>query len=574
MAKNPVYQLALAHINDCHSHFDANRQSLAITLNDTSYRLNTNVGGYAAISAAVQQHFNGHSCPNLFLHGGDCFQGTLYYSVYRGLANAHLLNALQLDAMAIGNHDIDPGNQGLKPFLDELNFPVVAGNLDLSQESPSKTYALNNHPNLLHYDPNEQVALIKRIPFYDTELAIVGVTIEQMHKVATPDPECNFLHAAKVINNTVKQLKSDGINHIVVLSHLGLSHDRDLASAIKGVSFIVGGHSHSLQGNFNHINMDQGLTYGEVINDIPIFHAGKFAECVGLSLLNMDANGKVIDVFGGNQFPLAEPFELTVNNQPLPPSQANSILKRIMALPGLQQVQPDASIEAILEKKYRPKLIQMAQTKVAFASKTLHHTRLPSVGLPQGSEVAPIVAQGFYRSARDLGHRVDFGLHNAGGVRTSLIAGDLSQADIAGRMLPFMINLVVYQIQGNYLSQVLESAIDSAINNGVIGTGTGSFPYGYRIGYHYDASAPSGQRITNLRLYNEQGQWEEVNAEQLYWGVSSAYTASGKEGYQALLNRAQQHSLDIAMAQSFIDLLNHHDLSLLENHFQLQFTGR
>ncbi len=50
------------------------------------------------------------------------------------------------------------------------------------------------------------------------------------------------------------------------------------------------------------------------------------------------------------------------------------------------------------------------------------------------------------------------------------------------------------------------------------------------------------------------GQWQPVEADAIYRGVSSAYTASGKEGYTALARTLTQHNqeLGITLADAFI----------------------
>ena len=80
----------------------------------------------------------------MFLHAGDCFQGTLYFSLYKGMANAVLLNAIGVEAMALGNHELDMGNDCVADFLDHTHFPLLAGNWDLSQEDQTKSNPENH----------------------------------------------------------------------------------------------------------------------------------------------------------------------------------------------------------------------------------------------------------------------------------------------------------------------------------------------------------------------------------------------------------------------------------------------
>jgi 5'-nucleotidase len=57
----------------------------------------------------------------LKLHAGDAITGTLLYTLFRGEADAVLMNEVCFDAFALGNHEFDNGDAGLVEFLDYLN---------------------------------------------------------------------------------------------------------------------------------------------------------------------------------------------------------------------------------------------------------------------------------------------------------------------------------------------------------------------------------------------------------------------------------------------------------------------
>lgn len=63
---------------------------------------------------------------NLWLNAGDEFQGTLFYTYYGGEKIAETVNALKFDAMTLGNHEFDGGDEELGEFLQNLTFPVVS----------------------------------------------------------------------------------------------------------------------------------------------------------------------------------------------------------------------------------------------------------------------------------------------------------------------------------------------------------------------------------------------------------------------------------------------------------------
>lgn len=153
---NKPLKLTIAHINDTHSYFEPTSLQLNISHNNIDYQPFVSAGGFARIASRVEQLRTQTSSDGfLLLHAGDCFQGTLYFSLFKGEANAELLNELNPDAMALGNHELDMGNEPVGKFVREIDFPLLAGNWNLSQEG-SKEYPLNGHPNVYHYDEKEK----------------------------------------------------------------------------------------------------------------------------------------------------------------------------------------------------------------------------------------------------------------------------------------------------------------------------------------------------------------------------------------------------------------------------------
>ncbi|MFB1079017.1 5'-nucleotidase C-terminal domain-containing protein, partial [Photobacterium damselae] len=129
----------------------------------------------------------------------------------------------------------------------------------------------------------------------------------------------------------------------------------------------------------------------------------------------------------------------------------------------------------------------------------------------------------------------------------------ITPADVAGKLLPFAIGLMVYQVKGKRIRQALEGAIDNAIDNGVEGTGTGSFPYVADLRYTYRCCSTKGTRIEQLQHLSD-GQWIDVDDEKVYTSVSSGYTATGKEGYAPLLDYVSEpKAMNVTMADAFED---------------------
>ncbi|SIQ48202.1 5'-nucleotidase [Shewanella morhuae] len=553
------YTLSLAHINDTHSNFEPSRVQFNLIVGHLKLDMTSHSGGYARIGhhiAKARQAATEANTPFIFLHGGDSFQGTLYFSHFKGKANAHLLNLLAPDAMVIGNHDIDEGNATLAEFAKQIDFPLLAGNMDLSQEDINKPGCLRGLPNLLDYDHELKLAKYLVKPFHDKTLAIIGITLDQMKEIARPDPDTHFVDAIATTARTVEHLKQQGIKHIIVLSHLGLDQDKRLAAEIDGISLIVGGHTHTLQGDFRALGLSN-MPYGEVINNTPIVHAGKYAEVLGLAQITFDAEGKMLTLNGGNYFMLDQHFVLSANVA-VNDTDYRAVRQQLNHHPHILWDEADADIAGVIRDIYKPAIAEMENYVIAQVPKNLVHTRLPSKSLPHGSQIAPWVSRSMFQEAKLVDPRINFALHNAGGVRQSVSQGQLTLADVMGQLLPFELPLVKYEIQGQFLYQALESAINSATNNSVLGTGAGSFPYTYGLRYYYDGRRPLGERLFRLEMMQQGSQslWQTVEYESLYMGVSTSYTAAGKEGYHPLLQARWQESMEsLTLPQAFIRFL-------------------
>jgi len=565
------YTLHLAHINDTHSHFEPSQLHFDLEIDQLKYRLDAHCGGYANIASSVaslRQRAQRQQQTSLFLHAGDSFQGSLYFSCFKGEANATLLNCLQPDAMTIGNHEFDLGNSPIADFLSRVNFPVLAGNMDLSQEDQSKKSPLRPHDNLYCYDNKRQIASYLLKPLFATDgqhaqVAIIGITLDQMAKIGCPDPDCHFLNAIKTTQDTVAYLHQQGIKHIVVLSHLGYQGDLALAKAVDGISIIVGGHSHTLSGDFSELNLPSTGCADQRVNNTLILHGGQHGESIGCCEIDLNEQGIVTTFRGGVRFMINQDWHASLNGHPVNTTAHQAIADFITASPCFSQLPADQRVTDLINTRYRPAVDKMRSKIVTTLATPLTHTRLPTPELPFGSQIAPLVAQGFYHGAAQ-DKAIDFAMHNAGGVRVSIKAGELTQAEICGRLLPFAISIISYVVSGKVLKLALEGAINNAINNSVIGTGNGSYPYTHLLRFEYQAALPQFQRISSLQLYRNE-QWLTVDDNQDYRGVSSGYTLAGKEGYDALCNSTDHFDHQLTMADAFINFVSCTDVTTVQS---------
>jgi 5'-nucleotidase len=107
----------------------------------------------------------------VLLDGGDQFQGTLFYTYYKGKLAAEMMNQLGYDGMTVGNHEFDDGPEVLRGFMEAVEFPVLMSNADVSKE-PALAGVLKK--STIIEVGGEKIGLIGATPEDTDELASPG----------------------------------------------------------------------------------------------------------------------------------------------------------------------------------------------------------------------------------------------------------------------------------------------------------------------------------------------------------------------------------------------------------------
>ena len=250
--QDPPFTLTLAHMNDTHSQFDPVNAELKGPLfgkQGTTDTLYTRLGGYPRLltmTKAYQAEALAKNQPLLLPHGGDAWQGSGYFKLNEGMANAELLSQFGFDAMALGNHEFDLDNQKLARFIQGVNFPVLAANLD-SRDDPDLSQASNLKPFVVYaFDGNQKspVTDLDHLPADKQLVAVIGLVLEDMANISPNVGKLRFAKEVASAQATVDLLQARGINRIVALTHIGNARDLALAAKVNGLDAIVGGHSH------------------------------------------------------------------------------------------------------------------------------------------------------------------------------------------------------------------------------------------------------------------------------------------------------------------------------------------
>ncbi len=242
--------------------------SLHITLFHTN-DMHGNLDGMARLSTLCRrlrclEMDAGNSA--IFMDAGDAADRKLeIVSNTKGAAFGQILNAMDYDVQALGNDlSLTYGPQCVPAYAARLNFPLLAANYRNSVGS---------------LFPGVTDRVIFPLPG-GVKLGVIGLTpqaadINVLFGIDMGDP-------IAILQEMASELRGEGTDILIVLSHSGLREDEVFAEAVPGVDLIIGGHSHSL------------LVNGEVVKDVLIAQAGEYAEYLGRVDIDYDPESRRI----------------------------------------------------------------------------------------------------------------------------------------------------------------------------------------------------------------------------------------------------------------------------------------
>jgi len=225
------YTLTIIHTNDIHDRVDP-VTAFNNTCGAKDRAKKRCYGGYSRLMTLI--HGIRKSSKNaVVLSGGDQFQGSLFYRTYKGRLAALAMNLIGYDASAIGNHEFDDGPAVLARFIRSSDFPVVATNIDASEE-----------PAL-----SDIIRPFVTLNVGGEKIGIVGYTTEETPALSKSGKRVRFQPAEYVLAGAIAILKDRGVNKIIAVSHAGFARDKRIAAMVEGIDVIVGGHTNTLMSN-------------------------------------------------------------------------------------------------------------------------------------------------------------------------------------------------------------------------------------------------------------------------------------------------------------------------------------
>ena len=432
------YNLTILHTNDFHARFEP------ISKYDSGCSAEDNTegkcfGGSARLMTAIEAARAG-SDNSILVDGGDQFQGTLFYTYYKGKLAAEMMNKMGYDAMTVGNHEFDDGPEVLRGFMDAVDFPVLMSNADVSGEP-------------LLADVLMKSTVIEKA---GEKIGLIGLTPQDTDELASPGKNVIFTDPSDAVQHEVDKLTAEGVNKIIVLSHSGYGVDKTVAEKTTGVDVIVGGHTNTLLGDMEGAEGP----YPTMVGDTAIVSAYAYGKFLGELNVTFDDEGTLIEASG----------------QPLIMDAA---------------VTEDEAVKSRIAEAAAP-LEEIRNKVVAEAAEAIDGER--GSCRAQECTMGNLVADAMLDRVKDQG--IDVAIANGGGLRASIDAGEVTMGEVL-TVLPFQNTLATFQVKGMTLKEALENGVSQ------IEEGAGRFPQIAGMAFTYDPAAEPGSRVVEVTVGGE-----------------------------------------------------------------------
>lgn len=467
------YELNILHINDLHSRIEAINK-FDSTCSAEEEGKGECFGGVARLKAAIDAQRQAQTGKNLLLlNAGDNFQGSLFYTTYKGAVEAEFLNLMKFDAMTVGNHEFDDSEDGLATFLDKVQFPVVTANVAASASSKI----------------GDRIKPFIVLEQGGQKIGIVGAVANDTAELSSPGPNVLIGDDVADITAAIVELKKQGVNKIIALTHVGYPRDLAAIAKIPDVDVVVGGHTNTFLSNTS--DKAEG-PYPTLVDNpggykVPVVQAGAYSKYLGNLKVVFDDAG-VVKASSG------EPILIDSSIKP-----DEAVLARIKELGG-----------PIEELK----------------NKIVAESAAPIDGSREVCRAAECAMGNLVTDAildRTKGQGTTIAITNGGGLRASIDGGPVSMGEVLS-VLPFQNTVATFQLKGSDLVAALENGL------GQIEEGAGRFPQVSGMKYSFDKSKPAGSRVVSVEV-KEGEAFVPLDPAKTYNVVSNNYMRAGGDGY-------------------------------------------
>lgn len=413
-------------------------------------------GGFAQLMTLLRRERAAHP-HTITTVGGDFLSPSIMSGITRGAQMIALFKAIQVDAVAFGNHEFDFGPDLAAERIRQSNFPWIGTNV-LNRDGSEFTGATATW---MKTEGHLKVGFLGLLTPETMAISRTGTV-----KVTDPIP------AARA---AVATLRKEGADVIVALTHEDFADDQALASKVKGIDVILGGHDHEPMSLY--------------ADGVLIFKVGHDAHYLGA-------------------------VDLRVTITDTPRGRKVQVLPTGMRMESTAGVAPDPTVGAVVGKYERKLGADLAQvigrTGVALDShEDVVRTREAAFG--------DLIADALRARLK-----ADVAITNGGGIRgdTTYPAGTSLTRRIILTELPFGNDAVMYALSGAQLRAALENGFSQ------IEAKAGRFPQISGMVVHYDPKAPAGHRVVAVTVGGK-----PLDPAATYKVATNDYMASGGDGY-------------------------------------------
>ena len=461
------------------------------------------VEGYAYI-AQLKADYEAKGAEVILVDAGDFSQGTTYVSSTKGADAVTMMNAAGYDVVTLGNHEFDYGYAQLKENMSKAKFKVVCADVFNEDGTPifdaSYTYTTKSGVKVGFFGMETPETQTKANP-----ALIKGLTF------ATGDA---FTKAAA---DQVAALKDADV--VICLAHLGVDAESapyrstDLYAAVKGIDFIVDGHSHTV------------MTKGE--KGEPIQSTGTAFANIGVIVID-DASKKI------ESNSLYEIKEDTAKDATVA-AAAKTIVDRV-------------------DKEYG---VVFAKSEV-----TLNGAKAPNGNRDSETNNGDLITDAMIWKVMqnkdgltvDADHVV--AITNGGGIRAAIKPGDVTKKDI-NTVLPFGNTVAVIYVTGAELLEALEASTYSLPVGGFPQVAGINFTLSTAVAYDanaetYPASTYYGPKSINRVTINSIN-GKEFKADDTYAVVTNNFVAGGGDTYYAFAAASAQFDTGIPLDEAVME---------------------
>ena len=463
------------------------------------------VEGYAYI-AQLKADYEAKGAEVILVDAGDFSQGTTYVSSTKGADAVTMMNAAGYDVVTLGNHEFDYGYAQLKENMSKAKFKVVCADVFNEDGTPifdaSYTYTTKSGVKVGFFGMETPETQTKANP-----ALIKGLTF------ATGDA---FTKAAA---DQVAALKDADV--VICLAHLGVDAESapyrstDLYAAVKGIDFIIDGHSHTV------------MTKGE--KGEPIQSTGTAFKNIGVIVID-DASKKI---------------------------ESNSLYE--IKEDTAKDATVAAAAKVIVDRVNNEYGVKFATSKVE-----LNGAKAPNgnrdVETNNGDLITDAMRWKVLQNKDGLTVNEDHvvAITNGGGIRAAIAKGDVTKKDI-NTVLPFGNTVAVVYVTGEQLLEALEASTFSTP------TAVGGFPqvsginFTIHTGKAYDkndATYPEstyyGPKTINRVVINSVN-GKEFKANEVYAVVTNNFCAAGGDTYYAFKAASAQFDTGIPLDEAVME---------------------